>query len=202
MRAFTLLIALALIVTIGGVYATWIYPQSTDVKDVTSAKAITMTEATFTGTEGTYTVDPSGLTLQVDPKEGTTHITALKITGELVIKFEPNTYADPDVHEFGVPSTFEFGLSNDNWTFRDQKIIEIIKPGQHEITWQKVENQNYLIFVIKAEDLAEYFALTEFDLEDSTAYDAYDLVLTKGQITVHVSDGQYNAPEAPAEPEV
>ena len=43
-----------------------------------------MTEATFTGTDGTYSVDTSNLTMVVDPKEGTTHTTSLKIEGNLV----------------------------------------------------------------------------------------------------------------------
>ena len=65
MKKLSILIALILCVTIGGVYATWVYSQSDDVADITGAKAITMTEATFTGTYGTYNVDTTGLTMVV-----------------------------------------------------------------------------------------------------------------------------------------
>lgn len=77
MKKISLLIALVLCLTISGVYATWVYSQSDDVADITGAKAITMTEATFTGTYGTYSVDSSNLTMVIDPKEGTTHTTSL-----------------------------------------------------------------------------------------------------------------------------
>ena len=93
MKKLSLLIALCMLISIGGVYATWVYSEKSDVADITGAKAITMTEATFSGTYGTYAVDTSKLTMQVDPKEGTTHVTSLVITGDLVITFKPNTYA-------------------------------------------------------------------------------------------------------------
>lgn len=72
-KRLSLLIALVLCFTIGGVYATWVYTQSDDVADITKAGTINMTDATFEGTYGTYAVDVKGATMEVDPKEGTTH---------------------------------------------------------------------------------------------------------------------------------
>ena len=100
-KTLMLLPALLLIMTffasIGGVYATWVYSQSDDVADITAARAITMTEATFEGNYGTYSYDVSALSLKVDPKEGTSHVTSLKIEGYIVIKFTPSTYAPEEV---------------------------------------------------------------------------------------------------------
>lgn len=188
MKKLSILIALVLCVTIGGVYATWVYSQSDDVADITGAKAITMTEATFTGTYGTYHVDTTGLTMQVDPKEGTTHTTALKISGNLVINFTPNTYAPVEVKENGVPSTFAFSLSNPNWKYNGSSIITV-DTNKHNIVWTP-DGSGAFTFTITAAELANYITLTEFTLDTKVEYDDYDAVLTNGQIVVSVSDGK------------
>lgn len=109
MKKISLLISLVLCVTIGSVYATWVYTQTDDVADINHSTPVNLTEATFEGTYGTYSVDASGLTLTVDPKAGTTHVTSLKITGDLKIHFTPSQYAPVEVKENGVDSTFQFG---------------------------------------------------------------------------------------------
>ena len=188
MKKISILIALILCVTIGGVYATWVYSQSDDVADITGAKAITMTEATFTGTYGTYHVDTSELSMVVDPKEGTTHATALRISGNLVIGFTPNTYAPVEVKEGGVPSTFAFSLSNADWKYNNT-IIMTVDTNKHDIVWTPDGNGAFT-FTISAADLANYITLTEFTLDTKADYDAYDAVLTNGQIIVSISDGK------------
>lgn len=179
---------LALCITIGGVYATWVYSQSDDVADITGATAVTMTEATFTGTYGTYAVDTTGLTMVVDPKENTTHTTALKIDGDLVIKFTPNTYAPAEVKTNGVPSTFAFSLSNDAWKYETEDIMTI-NTNKQNITWTP-DGAGAFTYTISADDLAGYITFTEFTLDTKAEYDAYDRVLTNGQIVVTVSDGK------------
>lgn len=188
MKKLSMLIALILCVTIGGVYATWVYSQSDDVADITGAKAITMTEATFTGTYGTYHVDTSNLSMVVDPKEGTTHTTALKIEGNLIVSFTPNTYAPVEVKTNGVPSTFAFSLSNSNWQYENTNILTV-DTDKHDITWVADGNGGFT-YTLSAADLAGYIALTEFTLDTKVDYDAYDAVLTNGQIVISISDGK------------
>ena len=188
MKKISLLIALVLCLTISGVYATWVYSQSDDVADITGAKAITMTEATFTGTYGTYSVDSSNLTMVVDPKEGTAHTTSLVIEGDLVIRFTPNTYAPDEVKTSGVASTFAFSLSNAAWNY-DNTPIMTIDTDKHNITWVPA-NDGTFTYTISAQNLANYVFLTEFTLDTKADYDAYDRVLTNGQLVVTISDGK------------
>ena len=188
MKRLSILIALVLCITIGGVYATWVYSQSDDVADITGAKAISMTEATFTGTYGTYHVDTSGLSLTVDPKEGTTHTTALKISGNLVVTFTPNTYAPVEVKEYGVPSTFAFSLSNADWKYDGTNLITV-DTALHNITWTPDGNGAFT-YTISAAQLANYITLTEYTLDTKVDYDAYDAALTNGQIIISISDGK------------
>ena len=188
MKKLSLIIALALCITITGVYATWVYSQSDDVADITGAKTVTMTEATFSGTYGTYHVDTSNLSMVVDPKEGTTHVTALKITGEVVISFEPQAYAPDEVKTGGVPSTFAFSLSNADWKYNSEYIMTI-DTNKHDITWTP-DGSGKLTYTIDAATLASYITLTEFTLDTKADYDAYDAVLTQGQIVISISDGK------------
>lgn len=188
MKKISLLIALVLCLTISGVYATWVYSQSDDVADITGAKAITMTEATFTGTYGTYSVDSSNLTMVVDPKEGTAHTTSLVIEGDLVIRFTPNTYAPDEVKTKGVASTFAFSLSNAAWNY-DNTPIMTVDTAKHDITWVPA-NDGTFTYTISAQNLANYVTLTEFTLDTKVDYDAYDRVLTNGQLVITISDGK------------
>lgn len=188
MKKISLLIALVLCLTISGVYATWVYSQSDDVADITGAKAITMTEATFTGTYGTYSVDSSNLTMVIDPKEGTTHTTSLVIEGDLVIRFTPNTYAPAEVKTNGVASTFAFSLSNAAWNY-DNTPIMTVDTAKHDITWVPASDGTFT-YTISAQNLANYVTLTEFTLDTKADYDAYDRVLTNGQLVVTISDGK------------
>ena len=191
MKKISFLIALCLLVSVGCVYATWVYSQSDDVADITNAKAITMTEATFEGTYGTYSTDSSTLTLKVDPKQGTSHTTALYITGEIVISFTPATHAPADIKANGVPTTYTFGVSNSNWTYEGQSIITVDTAARNA-TW--VDNGNgVLTHTISAAELESILTLAEFNLDTKADYDAYDLVLTQGQITLTVSDGKTTA---------
>lgn len=191
MKKISLLIALVLCLTISGVYATWVYSQSDDVADITGAKAITMTEATFTGTYGTYSVDTSKLSMQVDPKDGTAHVTSLVIAGDLTITFTPNTYAPDDVKNNGVASTFAFSLSNSAWNYDNQSIMTV-DTNKHNISWVK-GNNGIFTYTISAEAIADYLTLTEFSLDTKADYDAYDKVLTNGQVVITVSDGKTTA---------
>ena len=188
MKKLSLLIALALLISIGGVYATWVYSQSDDVADITNARAITMTNATFEGNYGTYNTDATTLTMKVDPKAGTTHTTALYITGEIVITFTPATHAPADIKEHGIPTTYTFGISNDSWKYDGSNIITVDTTSKN-VQWTK-NDDGTLSYVVTAEELAGILTLAEFELDTKADYDAYDAVLTNGQITLTVSDGK------------
>jgi len=188
MKKISLLIALALIISIAGVYATWTYTQSTDVADETVNMSLNLTNVTYTGTYGTYEIDKTGLNLTIDPKEGTSHTTALKAGGSLIIKFTPNTYAPEDIKQNAVPSTYSFSLSNNAWTYDGASILTLQHADAHDIDWVSNDDGSFS-YVISAADLSSHFSLTEFNLDTKADYDAYNAALAQGQIQITVSDG-------------
>ena len=188
MKKLALLISLILCVTIGGVYATWTYTQNTDVADETVNMTMNLTDVAYSGSFGTYKVDTSTLNMKIDPKEGTTHTTALYITGKIVITFTPNSVAPQEIKNNGVASTFKFGLTNANWTYESKQIVTLKHTVAETIDWG-TPTDGVFTFIITAEELAGHILLTEFSLDTKAKYDAFNTALGQGQITITVSDG-------------
>ena len=187
MKKFSFLILVCMLLTIGGVYATWTYTQSTDVADEAINLSMNLTKVTYIGAYGSYEVDATGLTMIVDPKEGTTHTTALYMDGKIVITFTPNTYAPETVKENAVDSTFEFSSSSD-WKYNDTAVVTIKNPGKHDIAWEKQADGTFT-YTLTAEQLYTYFDMNEFNLDTKVSYDAFNTVLGKGSVVINVSDG-------------
>lgn len=178
-----------LCVTIGGVYATWTYTQNTDVADETINMTMNLTDVAYSGSYGTYKVDTTSLKLKIDPKENTTHTTALYIEGEIVITFTPNSVAPEKVKKEGVASTFKFGLTNSSWTYEGKNIVTLAHSDAENITWGQPDTQGVFTYIITADDLSKHITLTEFNLDTKAKYDAFNTALGQGQITITVSDG-------------
>ena len=187
MKKLSLLIALCMLISIGGVYATWTYIDKTDVADESINMAMNLSSVAYAGTYGNYEINTSSLKILVDPKENTTHTTALKIEGEITITFTPNVFAPETVKNNGVASTFQFTLTNNEWKYEGQKILTLVHDDKENIQWTR--NGNVFTYTISADDLYEHFQLNEFVLDTKAKYDAFSTALGTGQITISVSDG-------------
>lgn len=188
MKKLTLFITLCMLLTVGGVYATWTYATVEQVDSVSETMSVALTDKTVTGKEGTYTVDCSNVSLTIDPKTGTTHTTALSVTGDIVITFTPNTYASETVKNNAVSSQYALSLS-ENWKYDNADILSLTTAGgqAHEITWSKQTNGTFTC-TIAASTLAGYLNLTEVTLDTVAKYEVYTTALNNGQITLTVSD--------------
>ena len=193
MRKLSLLIALCTLLTIGGVYATWTYTQNTDVADEAVNMSLNLTDVAYSGSYGTYKVDTSNLKLTIDPKAGSTHVTSLVATGEIVITFTPNSVAPEEVKESGVPSTFAFSLTNPDWKYDDgegeRAVVTLAHSGAEDINWGEPNGEGVFTFTISAAEFVEHVHLGEFLLDTKLEYDAFTTVLGQGQIAITVSDG-------------
>ena len=190
MKNFSLIIAMILCVTIGGVYATWTYTQNIDVADEGVNKVMNLGNVEYSGSYGTYKVDAAGLTLTIDPKAETAHTTALYGTGKIVITFTPNSVAPATVKENAVRSTYALSFANADWKYEGKDIIKVADghTGSHDIVWTPAGDGTFT-FVITADELLKHLSLTEFELDTKVKYDAYNAVLGTGAIVVTVSDG-------------
>lgn len=203
MKKLSLLVALALLITVGGVYATWTYTQSTDIADKREATTINMGNVQFVGTYGTYDVNTSTLNLVVEPKTEASHITTLQVTGEIVITFTPNTVAPTEVKANGVATTYTFGVSNPEWKYEGTNILAInstahtIGVANSSAANKWTYTNGVFTYTIGAAEIAGYIDFEEFNLDTKAKYDAFDLVLENGQVTIAVSDGQHTGSTTP-----
>ena len=188
MKKLSLLIALCMLLTIGGVYATWTYTQNTDVADEAVNMNLNLTQVAYSGSYGTYEVDTTGLSLSIDPKAETAHTTALYATGNIIVTFTPNSVAPADIKEKGVKTTYTFTLANPNWKYEDKDIVTVNHTEKHDVTWAE-NGDGTFSFTISAEEFMKHVALTEIELDTKVKYDAYNAVLGTGSIVITVSDG-------------
>lgn len=89
MKKLSILIALILCVTIGGVYATWLYPgNQLTTYDVRVTQV--MAPAELEGSYGSYNTVSNSLGITIDQESATSFKAVLGYTGELVIAFNPH----------------------------------------------------------------------------------------------------------------
>ena len=115
MKKLTVLLALMLVVTIGGVYATWSYAGTNDIADSFAEAKVTITDAVLTGANGTYTIE-SNLVLSIDQKNDN-HETELIYSSNdgqpiyLKVTFTPAANAPQEIKNAAVPSELYFGTT-------------------------------------------------------------------------------------------
>lgn len=105
------LILCAVLVTVGGVYATWNYAMG-QIQAVSMHFATpVMADAVLDASVGTLKVDTRGLTVRIDDANND-HIAELDIQGSIKLVFTPHTDASPDIVANGIALKYTIeGLS-------------------------------------------------------------------------------------------
>ena len=153
MKKLGLLISMILMVTIGGVYATWYYASETQkMSDASQNVALGLTGTVNDATYGTYVLNiNTGIQMWIDPKDdgagshttalyfGTyadkTLTTALETAVVATVKYTPGDYVPTDVSENGVITTWRMGSTVDlaAWTYKGAQIFTSIETTMFEI---------------------------------------------------------------------
>ena len=114
-KKLSMLAAMALCVTVGGVYATWIYATQA-VPTAYATMSITLTGTSSGGQAGTLTIAGTNVALKIDdPADSNVHKAALQYdeTGKFTITFTPNTNAESDIKD-GLNLEWYLGLYDSN----------------------------------------------------------------------------------------
>ncbi len=96
MKRFTLLIAVAMVLTVGGVYANWVYSANEDVlaeRTINPEMSAILLEG---GLQGSIVDLDSDVILKIDDKTyGTTndHLTGVVVEGDIIFLYKPDTGA-------------------------------------------------------------------------------------------------------------
>ncbi len=207
MKKLSVLIALMLCVTIGGVYATWSYALTNDIADSFAEAKVTVADAEFIGSNGVYKIE-SNLVLTVDQanEDHEAELVFSSSDGEaihLTVLFTPASNAPQSVKENAVPSELYFGTTttmqykmaangdyDENGTATDifsltNKSDGVFSPN---VTWTKGENGTFT-YALGETELKNMISLTNtFVLDTKAEHDAFREAVN-GNILARVTDG-------------
>lgn len=120
MKKIGLLTGLCTVLTVGSVYATWIYAQQT-AGNVSESIIPQMAGVGDSSKKGTISVRTSGLTMVID--NGGNYKPTLKIEGKVVVEFAASEGADQTVVDNGV--NLQYSLSfTDGWNYDSQFLTD------------------------------------------------------------------------------
>ena len=214
MKKLSMLIALMLCVTIGGVYAVWSYVGSTDIVDAFAESKVTIADVEIEGTYGIYKVE-SNLVLTVD-QGNDNHEAKLVFASNnaeelfLRVTFTPSKNAPQTIKENAVSSELYFGVTtpmqytmdsdgNYSETGTATDIFKFKNAGDgtlnNTFAWTKVaqaDGTNVFTYTLNQAALEEQIQLTQaFKLDTKAEHDAFRTAL-KGNIVARVTDGTVN----------
>ena len=221
MKKLSLLLVLAVLLSVGGVYATWTYASTDAISAVSTTASITLTGVTEEGAVayGAYSIDATSMALQVDQDESRLFNTVLEhvnpdAPGAIVITFTASGTAPFDIQENGVTSYFypdhsiEDAKFDDGhgagarsiFYFEDATGYHTIYPvgeglaGDGSDEWKPAPGESgKFTFTIPADEfLAHHFKHNVFVLDTRTLYDAFDVAMPT-TVKIFISDVQ---PEA------
>lgn len=208
MKKLTLLLALMLVVTIGGVYATWSYAGTNDIADAYAEAKVTITDAVLTGANGTYTIE-SNLALSVDQKNDDHEAELLFSSNNseaifLKVTFVPSDFAPQAIKENAVPSELYFGTTTDMTYAIDAdgnydangtptKIFKFLNESDDNfnanITWTPQADGSFTYTMDEAALKDQIQLSRTFVLDIKGEHDAFRDALN-GNIIVRVTDGE------------
>ena len=133
-RKIALVSALATLVTVGGVYATWTFSEG-EVINASTTVNVAMTGVTTTTEKGTLSVvvmNDGGFTLAVDDSNNNHKPDILK-TGVITVTFTPSATASKEIKEQGIDVQVSIGYAPykdgpatlDDWKYEETKIFDI-----------------------------------------------------------------------------
>lgn len=169
--------ALAMIVTVGGVYAQWSYSQA-PAGGMGGTKAIELSGVSTTTKTGVINVNTDHFTIEIDDADKD-YYGELVLSGTVTVTFTPNPGVDEDVENQGIPMQmvlssangvnfeYDFGAGAvDVFTLNSTPVV--YNAGARTKTW-----------TITAAEIANYFQLNGKDGEKDSCiylptYDDYD----------------------------
>ena len=181
MKKLSILIALILCVTVGGVYATWNYAQGTvgNTQEYPDGNTTALAGKVETTDKGTITIDDSNLQILIDDMDNNLE-GELYISGSISVTFTPNQGADADVVANGV--ALQFALSaTENFNYNGNPIFVLNTDAQ---TMGLVNGTA----TISADTLKNLISLNTLRLPTVADYDAFRAALHSGSLIITVSE--------------
>ena len=186
-----------LCVTIGGVFANWIYAGTNATNLHHHMANIVLSDVNSETKIGTYSVvqGDDTIKIKIDQKSSSDYHTVIIVTGSMTITFTPNA-----LYTGGAPTAkFTLASENDVSTLKfsdvayggtlDNKEIfsKFDKTTETDLTFTDTDSDGIYTATISAEQIKALISVNEFLLPTETAYDAFALVLgSLGKIGINI----------------
>ena len=207
-KKLSMLAALALCTTIGGVYATWVY-STNSIPSGYGVANLGITGVDYVGNAGSISVVGTNTDIKIDdPTNGVDFLTKMtyNVAGFFTVTFTPSDTATEAVKD-GMNIQWYVGLSNGTapmavnsftYQFKEETPLQIFSSinstpvvvQQANMTPVDTDDAdtlpNYYTFTISMQDVVSKITLNEtIKLSSEERYQAYLLALQKGYIHVH-----------------
>lgn len=191
-KKISILLLLALVISVGSVYATWGYAQGAIGNaiaslDVGEGKNIYITGANSDSKAGTITIDTSATTIVIDDANND-HVADLTYSGDIVITFVPSPGADADVMD-GITLNL-VGTTTAGWEYGGKAIFALDPQYATQSLSGAEMTEAGQIYTIPATEWQNWFVFNggeDLVLDSMEDYDNFHDALHKGMITLTVS---------------
>ena len=197
MKKISLLIAMILCVTIGGVYAAWTYTNpSADITDINHEQLITIDAAKQEGAAGTYNIETNVTKMSIDQygsNDGVHdfHKAMLNYAtddGEeayvkFTLKLKENTGSD--IFDTLV-SKYSVAIVDVGGQYKGSDILVDLISGETEIEWEHDEVNDIYWYQVK---LVDEVAINDFVLANKTEHTNFVNALARPVLVVNINDG-------------
>ena len=196
MKKLSILIALILCITTGGVYATWYYSGAENVADVSEPITINLEDAQTVGSHGSYTLvkemNGAQTFFRIDQMDSQ-HTAGLVCAGTIKLVFTPNVHASSEIKNGDFDTWIYFTGNFTTLTYNGQSIFKSVAANSVE-TGIKIDN-----WTVTSEGKLEY-DLTQllkdtlqfentFKLDTLVDYNNFASAIDGIKFNVHVTDG-------------
>ncbi len=194
-----LVAALATVVTVGGVYATWSFAEK-EVQNASTTVNVAMTGTTAATEKGMLSVTvmgAGGFTLAVDDVDNN-HMPDIKKEGVVTVTFTPAGDASDAVKNYGINVQFTISYAPytggpatlEEWVYDKTQIFTIETEPVHLAKEDAVNNSGVFTWTIDADDVAvdltEVMQKVKIDTLDK--YKEMNEELAKGHFVLTVSE--------------
>ena len=208
-KSLSLLLALALCITIGGVYAAWIYVETPMNAAHDHIGSFGLASAQTNHLKGTFTVDASNAHIRIDQTADGNYVGKLTAEGVITVKLAPSesfVAQNPGLTQI----TMKYGLKTDNaapTTFTcphsttgntDQVLFSKFDlTNKYDILLTKDSSGNYVGEISASALIADgtgFLAINSFTLDTHAKYTAFSTKLgTFGNIGIEITDPAANS---------
>lgn len=187
MKRLGAIIAIALVLTIGGVYATFNYANGGVVSLENEMISKELAGKTIDTAKGTISIkEDSNFKITVDDLDKNLH-TKGSFTGKTTINFTPAPLAAADVRANGIKLKLKITVTGNEYD-DGETTYKLFNISEEALTTGVTLNGNAPIRGDFEIDFADYITVTEIELSTPTKYDAYKTAFDNTTITFTISE--------------